>query len=179
LAASLIFGFLRAVNVGGRKLVMRELAEALRDLGLTEVETFIASGNVVFADDGRDPAALRTLIEDGIEAHFGYRAEVFLRTQADLQAIAQHVAAERRDSDIAINIAFIDQSPRAATLEAFAPFQSEIERFVVYDDHVIWFANVKMSETPFFYKSIKAKSLPLMTIRTYNTIDRMLAKWGA
>jgi uncharacterized protein (DUF1697 family) len=157
---------------------MVELVGALIGLGLKSVSTFIASGNVVFADDGRDPANVRAIIEDGIEAKFGFRADIFLRSRADLQAIAEDVAAQRHESDVAINIAFIDDSPREATEQAFALYQSEIERFVAYDRHVIWLAKVKMSETPFFYKGIKSKSLPIMTVRNYNTIERMLAKWG-
>jgi uncharacterized protein (DUF1697 family) len=176
--APLTFGFLRAVNVGSRQTKMAELAEALTSLGLQSVATFIASGNVVFAADGQDLPTLRAMIENGLERTFGFRSEIFLRSVSDLQAIVDNVASHRKDSDVAINIAFVDENKREATEKAFAPYQSDIERFVAYDRHVIWLAKVKMSETPFFYKSIKSKPLPLMTIRTYNTIARMLAKWG-
>lgn len=178
MGGALTFGFLRAVNVGGRQMKMSELAEALSELGLQSVSTFIASGNVVFAADDRDTSAVRAIIEDGLEAKFGFRAEIFLRSRADLQAIADDVAAQRDESDVAINIAFIDESAREGTEQAFAPYQGEIERFVAYDRHVIWLAKVKMSETPFFSKGMNKKSLPVMTIRNYNTIERMLAKWG-
>jgi uncharacterized protein (DUF1697 family) len=174
----LTFGFLRAVNVGGRQMRMADLVDTLSSLGLRDVAAFIASGNVIFADDGRDPPSLRATIEDAIEANFGFRAEIFLRSRADLQAITHQVAIHREEDDVATNIAFIEDSPREAMERAFAPYQSDIERFVIYDHYFIWLAKVKMSETPFFYKSTKSKTSPLMTMRNYNTIERMLAKWG-
>ena len=40
--------FLRAVNVGGRTVRMADLTKRLGRLGLQDVSTFIASGNVCF-----------------------------------------------------------------------------------------------------------------------------------
>jgi uncharacterized protein (DUF1697 family) len=47
--------FLRAINVGGRVVKMATLKQIFVGLKLAEVETFIASGNVVFTS----PAELR------------------------------------------------------------------------------------------------------------------------
>jgi uncharacterized protein (DUF1697 family) len=178
-AAPLTFGFLRAVNVGNRQMKMTELAEALTRAGLCDVTTFIASGNVVFDGGGRDRVVLRTLIEDTIEVAFGFHAEIYLRSATDLRTIAAAVETQRNERDVTINIALMDLAPHAQTEAAFAPFQGELERFVIYDDFVIWLATVKISETPFFYKGMKNKTLPVMTIRNFNTIARMLAKWGS
>src|SRR5690606_40579387 len=48
---------LRGVNVGGVKVPSAELAAMARDLGLAEVRTVLASGNLLFSSDD-DPAAL-------------------------------------------------------------------------------------------------------------------------
>ena len=40
--------FLRAINVGGHTVKMDRLREIFESLGFANVETFIASGNVVF-----------------------------------------------------------------------------------------------------------------------------------
>lgn len=82
---------LRAVNVGGTgKLPMAELRALCEELGLARVQTYIASGNVVFASD-RDPADLRGLIEDALEARYGKRIVVLVRSAAQL---AEIVAAD-------------------------------------------------------------------------------------
>ncbi len=54
--------FLRAVNVGGRLVKMDVLRGIFEKLGLTEVSTFIASGNVIFESDGA-PDDLEAAIE--------------------------------------------------------------------------------------------------------------------
>ena len=50
--------FLRAVNVGGRLVKMDELRGLFGEAGLRDVETFIASGNVIFSTTATATAAL-------------------------------------------------------------------------------------------------------------------------
>ena len=49
--------FLRAVNVGGRIVKMDELREHFAAAGFSDVETFIASGNVIFSSSAKSTAA--------------------------------------------------------------------------------------------------------------------------
>ena len=52
--------FLRAINVGGHVVTMDKLRALFTALGLKDVETFIASGNVLFAPSKGGVAALET-----------------------------------------------------------------------------------------------------------------------
>lgn len=64
---------LRGINVGGNnKVSMTELKTALADAGLTNVRTYINSGNVLFGSEGDDTAALTRLCETTIEKQFGF-----------------------------------------------------------------------------------------------------------
>ena len=49
-----LVAFLRAINVGGHTVTMAHLRGLFEDLGFTNVETFIASGNVIFGSRPRD-----------------------------------------------------------------------------------------------------------------------------
>ena len=55
---SRLFAFLRAINVGGRTVKMERLRREFEFLGFSGVDTFIASGNVIFEarDDQRRTA---------------------------------------------------------------------------------------------------------------------------
>ncbi len=81
---------LRAVNVGGTKLPMADLRALLEGLGLTNVRTYLQSGNAVF--DGRDDeaaAAIATAIEVRIERDVGPRVGVLVlpgESMADVAA---------------------------------------------------------------------------------------------
>ena len=79
---------LRGVNVGGINIKSADLARVFRDLGLGDVKTVLASGNVLF-DAPRADAALKQRIEDALSAAFGYDAWVILRTQASLHDVVE------------------------------------------------------------------------------------------
>ena len=80
---------LRAVNVGGTgKLPMAELKALCEALGLAQVRTYIASGNVVFASD-LDEGELKAMIEAALEAKYGKPIAVLVRSGIDLAGVVQ------------------------------------------------------------------------------------------
>jgi uncharacterized protein (DUF1697 family) len=78
---------LRAVNVGGAgRLAMADLKSMCADAGFDRIETYIASGNVVFESKGtadRVQAELELRLCD----HGGRPAQVFIRTALELQEV--------------------------------------------------------------------------------------------
>ena len=80
--------FLRAVNLGAtRKASKEQLTEAFEGLGFEDVATFRTSGNVVFTGKGA-AGKLRSEIEKALKKALGFEVPVFLRTEAQLAAIA-------------------------------------------------------------------------------------------
>ena len=82
--------FLRAINVGGHTVKMDALRKHFSKMGFTNVETFIASGNVLFDADDDEPAALEERIAHELESRLGYPVGTFLRTPAEFAAIVRH-----------------------------------------------------------------------------------------
>jgi uncharacterized protein (DUF1697 family) len=76
---------LRAVNVGGRKLPMAELRALCGELGWKDVETYIQSGNIVFAAAG-EADAVEARLEEAIKERFGLDVPVIVRTAAQWSA---------------------------------------------------------------------------------------------
>ena len=106
---------LRAVNVGGTgKLLMSELAAMCRDAGFSRVETYIASGNVVFDSDA--PAAtVKALLETRLRAHDRKLSGVMVRSASEMQAIVDanpFMNAEPRYT----YVIFLDAPPPADAL---------------------------------------------------------------
>ncbi|HEY5815234.1 MAG TPA: DUF1697 domain-containing protein [Solirubrobacterales bacterium] len=79
--------FLRGMNLGGRRIANDDLRSHFEALGCEDVATFRASGNVIFARDGR-LAALTSRLEEGLAEALGYEVPVFLRSAKELLAIA-------------------------------------------------------------------------------------------
>jgi len=83
--------WLRGVNVGkagaGRKAVpMAELRALAAELGWRGAQTYIQSGNLVFAAEG-EAAALAATLERAIAARWGFDVPVVVSGLADLSAL--------------------------------------------------------------------------------------------
>jgi uncharacterized protein (DUF1697 family) len=79
---------LRGVNVGGHKPVkMAELEEAFAGLGLKNVRTVLASGNVLFDAPPSSRKKLAARITAGLKRAFGFDATVALRTLGEIEQL--------------------------------------------------------------------------------------------
>jgi uncharacterized protein (DUF1697 family) len=81
-------GFLRAVNVGRRKVAMARLRQEVEAAGFGDVWTFINSGNVVF-DGAGSGASIERGLEARFEEAFGFEVTTFVRTAAELRRALQ------------------------------------------------------------------------------------------
>src|SRR3977135_1307431 len=82
--------FLRAINVGGHTVKMDYLRGLFEAMGFSNVETFIASGNVIFDSKSKTAKALETKIERALEDNLGYKVTTFIRSVAELAAVARY-----------------------------------------------------------------------------------------
>lgn len=80
--------FLRAVNVGGRRVAMATAREVLADLGLAQVSSFANSGNLIFSATGKaaDHAAAVRL---ATEKRLGFELTTFIRTAAQVRRLVE------------------------------------------------------------------------------------------
>ena len=114
---------LRGINVGGNNTVpMADLRRVVAGLGHTDVSTYINSGNVLFRATGRDELAIAAGIEDALDAAFGFRPRVLVRTGDDVRAIAAAIPAEWTNgpamrADVVYLLDGVDPVAAAAQLE--------------------------------------------------------------
>jgi uncharacterized protein (DUF1697 family) len=79
---------LRGINVGGHaKVPMARLRELFEELGHTDVRTYVQSGNVVFTGPDRSDEEVATEIENALEAEFGFRPTVLVRSRDEIAAV--------------------------------------------------------------------------------------------
>jgi len=70
---------LRAINVSGhRQIGMADLRRSLQAAGLSDVQTYLQSGNVVLDASDEDPEAIAGTIQARIAADFGHQVEVLV-----------------------------------------------------------------------------------------------------
>jgi uncharacterized protein (DUF1697 family) len=127
-----IIALLRGINVGGRnKLPMRELVAILADLGLTDVRTYIQSGNAVFhAADEVANEGLAEAIGVAIQEKHGFLPKVLLLGPADLDnAMALNPYPEAKADPKTLHLFFLASSPIEPDLQALCDLQRDSERF--------------------------------------------------
>jgi uncharacterized protein (DUF1697 family) len=175
-----LFSFLRAINVGGRNISMAELRRVFEGLDFEDVETFIASGNVVFKTDATDLPALEIAIEARLFKSLGYEVKTFVRTEPELAAAAEHkpFKGARLESAQALNVAFLSRPPDRETTRLIIGLKTEIDDFQVRGREVYWLCQTRQSDSKFnntrFEKLLNARA----TWRGMNTVRRLAAKYG-
>jgi uncharacterized protein (DUF1697 family) len=87
--AVLYAALLAAVNVGKRKVPMADLKQALTDLGYSDVRTYLASGNAVFAADEKDQDAIAARISAALAKRFGFEVQTLVRDNGYLRAVVE------------------------------------------------------------------------------------------
>ncbi len=83
--------FLRAINVGGHVVKMEALRKLFESMGFQRVETYIASGNVIFDSEARKTSALEKKIEDQLKTALGYEVGTFLRSIHELTTLVETI----------------------------------------------------------------------------------------
>ena len=78
--------FLKAINVGGHVVKMDALRDLFAGLKFANVETFIASGNVIFRSANSE-AQIKAALEASLKVYAGKPIGVLVRTAAELAAV--------------------------------------------------------------------------------------------
>ena len=170
--------FLRAINVGGHTVTMERLRTLFQELGLKDVETFIASGNVIFTSAAKS-AALEAKVERHLEKALGYEVATFIRSDAEVAAVAGYRAFKDTPADFAgsLVVGFVRDRLDAATQRALLALRTDIDDLHVNGREVYWRTAGRQSDSTLsnalFERTLKGKA----TFRNINTVTRLAARY--
>lgn len=164
--------FLKGVNVGSHQLKMEHLRSLLEGLGLTQVETFIASGNAIFEAEGK-AAELETRIEGHLQKELGWPASTFLRTLPELAKIVKR--SPFGETEVTIYVGFAKKKLPDEALETFASDKAE---FSVEGHEFYWLAHETMATTKITTARLEKALGSEVTIRNSTTLEKLLKKHG-
>lgn len=175
-----LFAFLRAINVGGHTVSMGRLQQACTELGCAGVETFLASGNVIFASRSPGGAALERRLAAGLEGALGFPVDVFLRTPTELAALAgppPFSAADEAEAH-ALYVGLLHAAPPTATMERVLALRSATDDFHLRGRELWWLRRARESAGKLvngtFEKALGASA----TFRNVTTLRRLAARFG-
>ena len=174
--------FLRAINVGGHLVKMDHLRELFVALKFTKVETFIASGNVIFDSPSKSVGALEKKIEGHLLKELGYEVRTFVRSIADLAKLV----ASKPFSDTKLNgegttlyVGFLADGPAEELKQKLYGFSNEVNTFLISDREVFWWLRTKFSENDFSGAKLEKILGMKTTLRNANTAKRIAAKYSS
>jgi len=173
--------FLRAINVGGHTVKMDHLRRLFESLGFAGVETFIASGNVVFETTSKNAKTLERRIENRLREALGFEVATFLRTDAELAAIANYKPFRQSDLDAAaaLNVAFLADKLDDKLKQKLMALRTDIDDFHVHEREIYWLCRKKQSESTFSNAVLEKTLGRQSTLRGANTIKKIAAKYSA
>lgn len=168
---------LRGVNLGGHTVKMDKLKKHFEELGFKKVETFIASGNVIFETPSKSGAALEKKIAAHLEKSLGFPARTFLRRDDELAAVLADHPFERGEGEN-LYIGFLSEAPPKAARASLMKYANADNEFHVNGREAYWFCrNKQMNESTFFRVGLeKALGLPV-TVRNVTTISKLVEKY--
>jgi len=138
--------FLRAINVGGHTVKMDRLRQLFVNMGFTNVETFIASGNVIFEARSSDVDALEARIERALEKALGYEVGTFVRSCADVAAIADTAPAPPRGGRC--HVVFMKSPCAKPTKDELSKLRSKDDDFHHDKRELFWTTRGSFSQSP-------------------------------
>lgn len=169
--------FLRGINVGSaHRIGSGELCARFEEMGLREVATFRASGNVVF-DGAEEPVdELAARIEAGLESSLGYEVAIFLRTAKEVRAIAAHAPFAPEASGGKLQVGMLSAKPAPSARKQVLALATDDDRLAFGERELYWLPSGGTQESALDLKTISTV-LGVMTMRTKNTVEQMAAKY--
>jgi uncharacterized protein (DUF1697 family) len=156
---------LRAVNVGGTgKLPMADLKSMCRDLGFARVETYIASGNVVFVSKS-SAAEVKADLEARLLDYVGKRVGVVVRTAAEMQGVLKAHPFPKAPAKYTYAI-FFDEPPPRDAIERATGVKDEMMRLGVREIYIHYAGGMGRSK-------LRIPAAKPGTARNMNTVAKL------
>ncbi len=170
--------FLRAINVGGHVVKMDRLRRLFEEIGCTDVETVIASGNVVFRSAARSERALAGRIAAHLEKSLGYAVATFLRTPGELSAVAGRKIFDEAQPH-RLYVGFLSAKPAAAAVRRLEEAATAVDAFRVVGREIYWLCRTSFSESLFSGARLeKLLGMPT-TLRNVTTVRKIADRYPA
>jgi uncharacterized protein (DUF1697 family) len=164
--------FLRGINVGGTRIAKDDLCAPFTALGLENVTTFRASGNVIFDGPRESTTKLAKRIEERLADDLGFtRALTFIRGAAEMRALAADDPIPRGPGQ-KLHVMFCLKKPPATVLR----YATETDPLVIGKRELYWGPQGRMTDSEIDLKAIEKLIGPL-TMRTKDTVEQIAARW--
>ncbi len=171
------FLFLRAINVGGHNMIkIKDLALWMEQLGYSNINTYLNSGNVVFQTNSTDPLQIAQKIRDKIMLEAKLDIACLIRNLSELRGVKERLMQQvaTRPEAATLFVTFLSGKPSLEGIVKIKSVKAGNDTFRLYDTEVVLecqqpYHKTKLSNT-LFEKTFKLDA----TTRNSNTVNALL-----
>jgi uncharacterized protein (DUF1697 family) len=170
--------FLRGVNMTGHNSIkMTDLRALYIKIGLTDAETFIQSGNVIFSKTGNiTPSALSVNIEQAILEKFNFIVPAMIRTNQELSDLfSLNPYTEETGFDPSkMAVIFLHEEPSDTQLQKVEKVDYPPDRFKIIGKEIFIYCPNGFGRTKLYTNFFEKKMGVIGTARNWKTITTLL-----
>lgn len=166
---------LRGINVGGHHSIrMQDLRSVMDSMGLRKVQTYIASGNVVFDADDEEAQPLARRLRDEIEKSHGFGPHVFVLSAGQLRrAVDANPYPEAEAAPKSLHLFFLAEPPENPDFDLLEEARSETEAYHLTDEVFYLHAPDGIGRSKLAERIGRALRVD-MTARNWRTVSKLL-----
>jgi uncharacterized protein (DUF1697 family) len=170
--------FLRGIMPMNPNMRNEKLRGVFESLGFNNVQTVIASGNVLFETGSTNAKALETAIEKALPEQLGFTSTTIIRSREQLQDLMNRNlfkgVPDTRSSRL--NVTFLKNPP---DIKLKFPFNAENKSYRLvglYDCAICSVIDLTGDKTPDMMLWLEKHFGKQITTRTWNTVGKILKK---
>jgi uncharacterized protein (DUF1697 family) len=167
-----------SINVGGNRLTMEDLRHAFAREGFGDVETVVASGNVLFEFDERPTDGLEELFAFMMAERFDIQSFVAVRSGAEVEQAIKDNPFAADGAENLVHTQFLERQAEAADFDRLVadhagrgPERLAMGDRALYIDYVDGVGNSKLTGT-FIERRLGCRG----TARNLRSLQRILEK---
>jgi uncharacterized protein (DUF1697 family) len=168
---------LRGINMTGHNAIkMIRLANLFRQIGYTDAETYIQSGNIVFTCHNGSSDDVSSVIRKAILSEFNLDIAVITRTSDDMTKIisANPFLKEPSFDPSKMAVLFLELKPSNAQVLKVADIDNPPDKFHINDSEIYVYCPNGFGKTKLYTNFFEAKMKVTGTARNWRTVNKLL-----
>lgn len=174
---SKFIALLRGINVSGQKKIkMAEFKVHLENAGLTNVQTYIQSGNVVFSSSEKDTDTLAKKIEQAIQENYDFHVPTLvLKREYFIWVLENNPFQNDQDKEIKkIGFAFLYAVPEKDSIDKLMSYNYPNEELILKRGMAFVYAGNGAGKAKLNNNFIENKLKVTASSRNYNTVVKLI-----
>jgi uncharacterized protein (DUF1697 family) len=173
-----LISLLRGINMTGHNSVkMKDLSELYNNLGFTNVETYIQSGNVIFScPESRSSYDISTMLERSILEKFGYNVPVMIRTIVEMKKLmADNPFLDEDNFDASkMAVIFLHEEPTGTQIQKVSGVSYPPDKFKISGTEICIYCPNGFGRTKLYTNFFEQKMGVVGTARNWKTITAIM-----